>query len=147
MGCHHPNKAFWTGTYTANGKKDLIFMPGTFGDRYNVKNVKDHRIAPGADLLREGGETFLVNPIPIPCGSCLGCRLQRSKDWTIRLVHEAESYLGRCWFVTLTYDDAHLPFVDGEASLVKSAPSDFIKRLRTYTEKPFRFFSCGEYGG
>lgn len=46
-----------------------------------------------------------------------------------------------CW-VTLTYDDAHLPI-----TLRKDHLSGFVKRLRArFGERRFRFFGCGEYG-
>lgn len=62
-------------------------------------------------------------------------------------MHEAKMY-AECVFITLTYDDEHLP--DGKVSrptLVKSDLQDFMKRLRYYIEPDkVRFFGCGEYG-
>ena len=53
-----------------------------------------------------------------------------------------------CWFVTLTYDDKHLPF---DFKLKKSDVSLFIKKLRHYFERKdksvkIKYFVCGEYG-
>lgn len=64
-------------------------------------------------------------------------------DWALRCVHEASRWDDNC-FITLTYDDEHLP-VDG--SLVKHHFQDFMKRLRRRIEPVrIRFFHCGEYG-
>ena len=45
-------------------------------------------------------------------------------------------------FVTLTYDDAHLP---SDGSLSVRALQLFLKRLRKGVSK-FRYYACGEYG-
>ena len=50
----------------------------------------------------------IVKQIDIPCGQCVGCRLERSRQWAIRCMHEASLYKNNC-FVTLTYADEHLP--------------------------------------
>ena len=46
-------------------------------------------------------------------------------------------------FITLTYDDDHLP---ADKSLVPRHLQLFMKRLRKALNKPIRFFACGEYG-
>ena len=44
----------------------------------------------------------------VKCGQCIGCRLERSRQWATRCMHEAS--LHDCnSFVTLTYDEAHAP--------------------------------------
>lgn len=45
--------------------------------------------------------------IKLPCGRCIGCRLERSRQWAVRCMHEAQLHEDNC-FVTLTYDDNHL---------------------------------------
>lgn len=46
----------------------------------------------------------------IPCGNCIGCRIDYSREWAKRCVLEAKGYEdGECWFLTLTYDDEHKP--------------------------------------
>lgn len=81
--------------------------------------------------------------IKVACGQCIGCRLARSKDWALRCVHEASLYEDNC-FVTLTYDDDHLP---PDGSLVKDDHQTFMRRLRKrFPVKKIRFFMCGEYG-
>lgn len=85
----------------------------------------------------------LVQYIEVPCGRCIGCRLDRSRNWAIRCVHEASLYYDNC-FLTLTYDDQHLP---AHGSLVKKDLQDFWKRLRfAIAPLKIRYFACGEYG-
>lgn len=95
--------------------------------------------------------------IRLPCGQCIGCRLDKSREWALRCVHEASLYDDNC-FVTLTYDDEKLP---PTGTLVKRHHQNFMKELRgsatelaerirdagKYVEIPrIRFFMCGEYG-
>lgn len=80
--------------------------------------------------------------IAVPCGRCIGCRLEYARRWAIRCVHESKLWERNC-FVTLTYDDRYIP--DG-GSL---RPRDFVlfmKRLRFEYGAGIRFFQCGEYG-
>ena len=46
---------------------------------------------------------------PVPCGKCLPCQKKRRADWSFRLEQE---YLNSdsAFFITLTYNDLHLPF-------------------------------------
>uniref|UniRef100_UPI0040476446 rolling circle replication-associated protein n=1 Tax=Yoonia sp. TaxID=2212373 RepID=UPI0040476446 len=81
-------------------------------------------------------------PITIPCGQCIGCRLERSRQWAIRCVHEASLY-DHNQFLTLTYADEHLPI---NQSLDIRDYQTFMKRLRKRYSAPIRFFHCGEYG-
>jgi len=76
----------------------------------------------------------------LPCGTCIGCRLRRAQGWALRLGHEAKAH-AEASFVTLTYDDAHLP---PSASLHYPDFQRFLKRLRKRTK--VRFFCVGEYG-
>ena len=80
--------------------------------------------------------------IELPCGRCIGCRLDRSKEWALRCSHEAQMHEHNC-FITLTYDDYHLPEDD---SLVKIHFQKFIRSLRKKTKKKIRYYMCGEYG-
>lgn len=87
-----------------------------------------------------------MNPVQyfhVPCGQCTGCKMERSRQWAIRCVHEASLYKQNC-FVTLTYNDQHLPDLN---SLEYGAFQLFMKRLRKrYNQKEIRFYMCGEYG-
>lgn len=88
----------------------------------------------------------------IPCGQCLECRLNYAKNWAARC--EVESYYYKeNEFITLTYDDEHVPVINkitGEVyrglknpiayynygkhyevlNLFKKDVQDFLKRLR-----------------
>lgn len=82
-------------------------------------------------------------PVTIPCGQCIGCRLERSRIWAIRCVHEASLHESNC-FITLTYSPENLP---ADGSLKVKHFQDFMKRLRKrYSDRKIRFFHCGEYG-
>lgn len=82
--------------------------------------------------------------IQVPCGQCIGCRLDRSLNFAVRMMHEVSLHEDNC-FITLTYDEEHYP-TDG--SLVKHHFQDFMKRLRRHFEpRRIRFYHCGEYGG
>lgn len=80
--------------------------------------------------------------VQVPCGRCIGCRLERSRKWAMRCVHEASLYKDNC-FITLTYDDFHL---DPSGSLNVEDYQLFMKRLRKHFGSGVRFFHCGEYG-
>lgn len=85
--------------------------------------------------------------IEVPCGQCIDCRLKRRKEWSIRLMYELPKH--NCgYFLTLTYDDAHLP---EKNTLVKKDMQDFIKRWRgnqnsIYRRLGLKMYYCGEYG-
>lgn len=80
--------------------------------------------------------------LSLPCGQCVGCRLERSRQWAIRCMHEKQMHAENS-FVTLTYDPAHLP---PGGSLVKRDLQLFMKRLRKRRGDGIRFYACGEYG-
>ena len=86
---------------------------------------------------RRGDEEFLR----LPCGSCLGCRMSRAREWALRCSLESAFHDETCW-VTLTYDDQHKP-----PTLSKDHLSKWVKRLRARLgDRRLRFFASGEYG-
>ena len=88
-------------------------------------------------------ETLDSNKIKLPCGRCIGCRLERSRQWALRLVHE-KRFHERSSFITLTYAKEHLP---RDGSLDVKHFQDFMKRLRKDLDpQKLRFFHAGEYG-
>lgn len=119
MACFNPLQGWRSRTVNPSGKRSIVF----------------NRNAGYEDL-----------PVEVPCGQCVGCRLERSRQWAIRCVHEASLYDDNC-FLTLTYDDKHLP---GDGSLDKDAFPKFMKRLRKKyprsKDNNIRYFMCGEYG-
>lgn len=96
-----------------------------------------------------GGITFDVkksfgkaHPIELPCGRCIGCRLEKSKSWALRCMHEASMFEDNV-FITLTLNDENLPFGN---SLDKTHFPTFIRSLRKKTKAKIRYYMCGEYG-
>lgn len=126
MPCFHPLLAWYAKGVNPTGKRSLTF--------------KESNAYDGPD------EKYKVR-LEVPCGQCIGCRLDRSRNWAIRCLHEASLYENNC-FITLTYDNDHLP---SDLSLNKKDLQKFFKRLRRYLDHhenslPIRYFACGEYG-
>lgn len=86
-------------------------------------------------------------PLRVKCGQCSGCRLEVSRQWAMRCVHENQMCDGESAFVTLTYDSKFLPKY---GSLDKRALSLFAKRLHNRLLRQrgegIRWYGCGEYG-
>lgn len=107
---------------------------------------------------KPGGEVRLNPPLgtahlAIPCGGCIGCRAARATQWARRCAHEAKLW-DHNTFITLTYDEEHLP---NAGHLEPDALQRFFKRLRRHRERhrgslagdprrSIRYFACGEYG-
>ena len=58
------------------------------------------------DLIEKPVQVFYKHFI-IPCGQCIGCRIDYSKQWATRMLLENE-YSSESHFITLTYDDTHV---------------------------------------
>lgn len=87
--------------------------------------------------------------LAISCGQCVLCRLERSRQWALRIeAHRLCFPAEQCHFLTLTYDDAHLPPRVGDRhTLVPKDLTDFWKRLRKrFPSSKMSYFACGEYG-
>lgn len=94
----------------------------------------------------------------VACGQCLGCRLDRSRMWASRIVHEASMHGDGVLnaFVTLTYRDIeecetieqreHGHFLPSDRSLHKDHFQKFMKRLRKNYPGKLRYYHAGEYG-
>lgn len=119
MVCFFPVKGFRSAVPNENGRRPVFF---------DAKSARSDEV------------------IFLACGQCIGCRLERSRQWAVRCCHEASLYDDNC-FVTLTYNDESLPF---GGTLVRRDLQLFVKRLRKYVNVTsggkFRFFGCGEYG-
>lgn len=110
-----------------NGKQDLVFA-----------TTVSSNLGLSTEELKRRYKDKLV---PVPCGKCIGCRLDHSKEWAVRCVLESLNHLHNS-FITLTYDEGHCP-----KRLKKVHLSNFIKRLRAaHPDITIRFFACGEYG-
>lgn len=103
--------------------------------------LRAFRSASGDIVFVERGD--IVQSLDLPCGQCIGCRLERSRQWAVRIMHEASLHPVNC-FITLTYDDDHLP---SNLSLDHTHFQRFIKRYRKrISPEKLRFYMCGEYG-
>jgi len=99
-----------------------------------------YRLANGSVVFAERGD--VISSLTLPCGQCIGCRLERSRQWAVRCMHESSLHDQNC-FITLTYSTDHLP---SDNSLNYRHFQLFMKRLRKYAKVPVRFYMCGEYG-
>ena len=81
--------------------------------------------------------------IEVPCGQCMNCRVKKRDEWSLRIMHES-LYWDSCIFLTLTYDDEHLP---KNGSLLPNDLTKFFKRLRkSIGNRKIKYFACGDYG-
>ncbi len=160
MACYHPLRAFDTGLLTDNLKPkykicgpdvERIHAPHTF--------VRNGEICKSSKEVWQ--DVWITDWIPVPCGQCIGCRLDYSRTWADRCILEAMQYENNA-FITLTYDPEHLPkarvVTDVNTGEVFEWPSidldeisNFMKDLRRFYEyhynfKGIRFYGCGEYG-
>lgn len=140
MSCYHPLIGIDTGEKTASGKV-----------KYWIRSREQ-----SADFQFEIDNN---KHILIPCGHCIGCRLDYSRSWADRMMLELET-AGKGIFLTLTYDNEHAPWSQFDengdplyASLDKRDCQLFMKKLRSRFDgkdgRPFakiRFFLAGEYG-
>lgn len=89
-----------------------------------------------AKPFRRGVEAF-------GCGQCMPCRINRKRLWVSRIMLEAMCH-GDSLFVTLTYDNDHLP---ENLSVSKKEVQDWLKRLRFAIEpRRIKYYAVGEYG-
>lgn len=98
-------------------------------------------------MLCRSPKTFIAGDsrrILVPCGYCILCKVQKSRSWAIRCLHELDSFKGNGSFVTLTYTDEFLP---KDGAIDKREFTLAIKRLRKEVEPlRIRYYGCGEYG-
>lgn len=155
MACYHPLKGFCLGKNSVTGKKVMKITS------YDVQAV--YQMSPDGSWYSspDGVRTphmhrIIYESTDIPCGKCVGCRLEYSKQWANRCMLELQ-YHDSAYFVTLTYNDFAVPksyYPDpetGEAqqslTLSKRDWQLFMKRLRfQHSADNLRFFMCGEYG-
>lgn len=79
----------------------------------------------------------------LPCGRCIGCRMEKARQWGMRCLHESKMWPENC-YVTLTYNDEFMP--PGGTLCLRDVQL-FMKRLRKSREPSrIRFFLGGEYG-
>lgn len=117
MPCYKPLLGYRSKNLNSSGKRSIIFNPAEAICRTAV--------------------------IRLPCGQCIYCRLNHSREHAICCVHEASLYESNC-FLTLTYSPERLPPL---GTLNKKHFQDFMKRFRSkYAPREIRVLYCGEYG-
>lgn len=97
--------------------------------------------------------------VPVKCGRCRHCRINKRNEWTHRIMLEAMNHSSNV-FLTVTYDNDHLPRDEfyhpktGQVFAPLSVNPDhhrlFLNKLRgklyEKTGQLFRFYGIGEYG-
>ncbi len=89
----------------------------------------------------------------VPCGNCIGCRAEQSRQWAVRMMHETRMHALSSQFVTLTIDDEHQ---NENCEISPRDLSGFFKDLRKADKeqqierngfvRPISYYGCGEYG-
>jgi hypothetical protein len=116
MPCTNPKKCWQYGT-TKNGKPNYVFKRPT-----NVSGLETQKV---------------------PCGKCLSCLIDKSKEHATRGFHESQMHTYNC-FITLTYNDDNLPEY---GSLSKAHFKAFIKALKyQFRGMDWKYIGAGEYG-
>lgn len=154
MPCYHPLRRWWWGEVDQDGKQINAMVTSWEQDHLYERRIGFAKV--------QGDWTADQWSEEIPCGKCIGCRLEYSRQWANRCVLESKEW-DENWFITLTYNDENLPFkecINTETGELKGEftpslkPDDmtkFMKDLRRYWEyhygeKNIRFYLCGEYG-
>ncbi len=88
---------------------------------------------------------YVDMPLQINCGKCIGCKLDKARDWAIRCTHEAQMHEENT-FVTLTYNEKNLPMLNGIPTLRPRDFQLFMKKLRRRRDNKLLYFQCGQYG-
>lgn len=82
----------------------------------------------------------------VPCGKCPACRVNQQRQWAARIMMEWATHHTFSWFVTLTYDDEHLPLTpDGLPTLQKKKTRKWLVNQFPVIGA-FRYYLVGEYG-
>ena len=170
MSCFHPLKGFKIGYHSSGKPNYKITSYDCVGVKFENGVWKECYDKLKTDFLYP----MVTESIDIPCGHCIGCYLDRSRQWADRCMLEASYHESSC-FITLTINDEHLltdkPIYHGDlvwypiennnydydgcildkkyTSLRKSDFQKFMKRLRkrlSNDDIKVRYFGCSEYG-
>lgn len=104
-------------------------------------NIDNYRV-----VNPDTGETFPMF-LQVPCGKCPLCLEKKSQQWSFRCLCEALTSKEPSYFVTLTYNDAHLPVNGVDPRAIQL----FFKRLRIQLDRNkiehnIRYVAVSEYG-
>lgn len=109
----------------------------TFCDLRTRKRAAPFFTKPPAIAIKLGTVAFS----PLPCGRCICCRIDQSRQWALRGVCELAMHERAC-FITLTYNNSSLPH---DGSVNRFHYQEFVRALRRRGYK-FKYMFCGEYG-
>lgn len=93
-------------------------------DPNNIRSLKDYN-----NFNAEIGNPWRWQTIP--CRNCWACQLSYSAEWATRIMYECALHPNTNYFITLTYDDEHLPI----AEEVKVPEKIWNKTTKTYDVK------------
>ena len=88
--------------------------------------------------------------IYVPCGKCAWCLRQKRNEWFVRFLEESKKH-DFVRFLTLDYDDDHLP-VKTDETTGEIIPVVSLRDIQLYHKRirkagyKFRFFVASEYG-
>ena len=162
MACYHPNMILMnTNSKIHTGKYQLLKYVNSHGQNFKGYEWYDQQ----NKIFYEQDQTY--EWVKVPCKQCAGCQETYSKQWAMRCMAEAKEHKYN-YFLTLTYDDNHIPRedtvkspIDGKEYYLENPESgqlkpedmeQFIKNIRQtwkreYDHTGIRFYMCGEYGG
>jgi len=107
--------------------------------------INDGGVKRWRSYVRHGDD--VLSSMTVPCENCIGCRMERSRQWTVRCQHEVrmcERAGLPSSFVTLTLDDRNLP-EHGEIDY--RLCQLFHKRVRKNSGCAYKHLTLSEYGG
>lgn len=158
MSCYHPLKAFKIGVNPSGKPKYKITSQDcSYIDYCDFGSVRSYICCSGNPVRTRNTIQLFTDSIDIPCGQCIGCRLDYARQWADRCLLELGEHKSS-YFVTLTYSDEYVPFGHGVDKDTGEVTCDcmtlqkrdfqlFMKRLRKkFSDQKIRFFACGEYG-
>lgn len=127
--------------YAHNLSQSYLDSLSTY-DREKCLNRLDNFIESCFFVVSETGETFPMYQF-VPCGHCDCCHQSLLNSYIQRCQFQIEQDKVPAYFVTLTYNDKHLPD-QGHASIdhIKKFKRKFSKQVG----KPLKYFCVSEYG-
>lgn len=160
MPCYHP---LIRTVYYNHPKKKAV--DGHYYWDFSIKSAQKFLGERLEDHKNENAWKKDIEHTLIPCGNCIGCRLEYSRQWANRGYLESLNWKNN-WFITLTYDENHMTtneWLEDEngitwtnngswnGTLVPKELKTFINTLRKimnreYGQKDIRYIACGEYG-
>ena len=147
MNCTKPIIAYDTGRKTKTGKckyfLDLqgLSEPYEKGYRLFIGQNKIDAVYLPPYVANIEGNYYLTKSVELPCGHCIGCTLDKAKEWATRIYLESKKH-ALYYFTTLTYNEEHYH----EKRDFKRDLQLFLKRLRKNTEEKIRYFAQFEHG-